>query len=402
MTTGKPNALIFIFITLLVDCIGIGIIIPVVPKLIQELISGSISEASIYGGWLAFSYSIMQFLMAPTLGGLSDKFGRRPILLLSLAGLGVDYLFLAVAPSIFWLFIGRIIAGIFGASFTTATAYIADISPPEKRAQNFGMVGAAFGLGFIIGPVIGGIFGEIGTRLPFIVAAGFSFLNLLYGYFVLPESLKPENKRPFSWKRSNPVGGLVQVKKYPNLMGLVIAVFLVNLAAQAPPSVWTYYTMFKFDWSEKMVGYSLGVVGLVIGIVQGGLIRKIIPWLGNNKSVYVGISITVVGYVLFAIAPNTLLMFLFIIPFGLGAIAGPALQGLVSNKVPDNEQGEIQGTITSLVSLASIIGPIVMTQTFFMFTNEHASLLFPGAPFILSSLFLIVSLVVCAKSLTKE
>ena len=399
---GKTRSpLSFIFITLLIDSIGIGIIIPVVPALIQELTGGSISEASFYGGWMAFVYAFMQFICAPVIGGLSDKFGRRPVLLSSLLGLGIDYIFLALAPTIFWLFIGRVISGIFGASFTSATAYIADISSPEKRAQNFGLVGAAFGIGFILGPVIGGIAAEWGTRFPFIIAAALSLLNFIYGYFILPESLKKENRREFEWKRANPIGSLLHLKKYPELPLLMLAIFLLHLAGQAPPSVWTYYTMFKFDWDEKMVGYSLGAVGLLLGLVQGGLIRKIIPWLGQHKTVYYGLLFSILSYTLFAFAQNTMMMFAFIIPFGLSGLAGPAIQGIVSNKIPENEQGEIQGSITSLISLSAIIGPLVMTGLFYYYTEGSTRFIFPGAPFILSALLNLIALLLIYKRLQR-
>ena len=254
----RDAALGFIFITLLIDVTGFGIIIPVMPKLISELIGGSLSDASRYGGWMMFAYSITQFLFAPILGNLSDRYGRRPVLLASLFGFGIDYLFLAVAPTIGWLFVGRIIAGITGASFTTAQAYIADVSTPEKRAQNFGLVGAAFGVGFIIGPVIGGLLGQYGARIPFYAAAVLALLNWLYGYFILPESLKPENRRKFEWKRASPTGSLMQLNKYPLVAGLMGSFVCIYLAAHSVQSTWTYYTMLKFKWDERMVGYSLG------------------------------------------------------------------------------------------------------------------------------------------------
>ena len=266
-TTNK-SAVGFIFITLLIDFTGFGIIIPVLPKLIEQLTGGGLSQAAVYGGWLTISYSVMQFISAPVLGGLSDRFGRRPILLGSLFGLGLDYIFLAFAPSIFWLFVGRIVAGITGASFTTAQAYIADLSEPEKRAQNFGMVGAAFGIGFIVGPVLGGVFSQYGLRVPFMIAAGLSLVNWIYGYFILPESLKPENRRKFDWKRANPVGSILHIRKYPALGGLLLSLLLLYIAAHSVQSTWTYYTMLKFNWSEAWVGYSLGFVGIVVCLVQ--------------------------------------------------------------------------------------------------------------------------------------
>lgn len=397
----QKNALLFIFITLLIDCTGIGIIIPVTPKLIEELIGGDISDASKWGGWLTFSYAIMQFLFSSVLGGLSDKYGRRPVLLISLLGLGIDYIFLAFAPTIFWLFIGRMIAGISGASFTTASAYIADISAPEKRAQNFGMVGAAFGVGFILGPLIGGVFSQFGTKVPFLIAAGLSLVNAIYGYFVLPESLSKEHRRSFDWKRANPIGTLINLKRYKQVFGLITIVFLLNIAGHAAQSTWTYYTILKFNWTEEMVGYSIAFVGLTIGLVQGGLIRVVVPKIGQVKSIYLGLVLYLMGYLLFAFASQGWMMFAFMIPFALGGLAMPAIQGVIANQVPANEQGEMQGAIASLVSLTAIIGPLLMTNLFYQFTQKPSEFYFPGAPFMMGGFLVLVSVFVCMRSLAK-
>jgi DHA1 family tetracycline resistance protein-like MFS transporter len=392
----------FIFITLLLDVTGLGIIIPVMPGLIQEMKDIPLSEAARYGGALMFSFAIMQFLFAPVLGSLSDRYGRRPVLLASLFGFGIDYLFLALAPTIGWLFVGRIFAGISGASITTASAYIADISPPEKRAQNFGLIGAAFGLGFIIGPVIGGLLGQFGSRIPFYAAAILSLLNCLYGYFVLPESLLLENRRPFSWKRANPVGALMQLKKYPMIIGLFLSLFLVYFASHAVQSTWSYFTMEKFQWNEAQVGYSLGFVGLLVGLVQGVLIRFITPKLGAKKSVIAGFIFYTIGLVLFAFAQEGWMMYVFLIPYCLGGIAGPSLQGLLSNQIPANEQGELQGMVASLMSLTAIIGPPVMTNLFSFFTSPTAPLLFAGAPFMLAAILVLISLFFVIGTLRKH
>ncbi len=392
MATNRSAAISFIFITLLIDVTGIGLIIPVVPGLIEQLIHGSISDASRYSGWLAFAYAIMQFLFAPLLGNLSDKYGRRPVLLLSLLGLGIDYIFLAMAPSIGWLFVGRIIAGFAGASFTTATAYIADISTPQNRAQNFGMVGAAFGLGFILGPVIGGLLGEYGVRVPFIVAACLSLVNCLYGYFVLPESLAIENRREFQWKRANPIGSLKQLQKYPAVGGLILSFFLIYLAANAVQSTWSFFGIKQFNWTPKIIGLSLGLVGLLVGAVQGGLIRIVNPWLGNKKSVYAGLALYATGLFLFSIATQSWMMFVFLVPYCLGGICGPALQSIISGQVPANEQGELQGGLTSVMSLTNIIGPILMTSLFSYFTKPAAPFHFAGAAFFLGGIFMTISL----------
>ncbi|MHA4843133.1 TCR/Tet family MFS transporter [Flavitalea antarctica] len=401
MAPSRQAAMGFIFVTILIDVIGLGIIIPVVPRLIMNLTGENNSIASEYGGWLTFAYAIMQFLFAPVLGNLSDKYGRRPVLLFSLIGFGIDYIFVAFAPTIWWLFIGRIIAGITGASFTTATAYIADISPPEKRAQNFGMVGAAFGLGFIIGPVLGGLLGSVGTRTPFLTAAGLSLLNAAYGYFVLPESLPPENRRKFEWRRANPMGSLVQLRKYPKISGLIISLVLVYVAAHAVQSTWTFYTIEKFRWDEKMIGYSLGVIGLLIFLVQGLLIRKMIPALGNERSVYTGLLLYSIGLVLFGLANQGWMMFAFSVVYCLGGIAGPAIQGIISNQVPANEQGELQGGLTSLMSVTSIIGPPLMTTLFAWFTRPNGKINLPGAPFLAGSMLTLISTVLAYRSFKK-
>ena len=317
MRPGRSAAVGFIFITLLLDVIGFGIIIPVIPKLIMGLSGKDLSHASQIGGWLMFAYAIMQFTFAPILGGLSDQYGRRPILLGSLFGFGIDYLFSAFAPTIGWLFVGRMIAGIMGSSFTTASAYIADVSPPEKRSQNFGLIGAAFGLGFIIGPAIGGFLGAYGPRAPFIAAACLAFLNWLYGLFILPESLKPENRRAFDWKRANPVGTLSQLRKYPIISGLLVSLVLLYIAAWAVQGGWSYYTMEKFQWDERMVGISLSVVGLITAIVQAGLIRIIIPKLGQQRGVYVGLSLYCFGFLCFAFATKGWMMFAALVPYCL-------------------------------------------------------------------------------------
>lgn len=402
MTPSRPAALRFIFITLLIDVTGLGIIIPVLPKLISELIHGNLSDASQYGGWLTFSYALMQFLFAPVLGNLSDRFGRRPVLLFSLLGFGIDYIFLAFAPTIAWLFVGRVIAGITGASFTTASAYIADISEPEKRAQNFGLIGAAFGLGFIIGPVAGGLLGQLGSRIPFLTAAALSLLNTLYGFFVLPESLSKENRRKFEWKRANPLGSLLQLKKHPAILGLVGCIILLYIAGQSVQSTWTFYNMEKFKWNEAWVGYSLGFVGITVGIVQGVLIRVIIPKIGNIKSIYLGLTLNCLGLLLFAFATRGWMMFAFIIPYSLGGIAGPALQGIISGNIPPNEQGELQGLLTSLMSMTSIVGPPLMTTLFAKFTGPAAPVNFPGAPFLLASLMMMASTWLAYRNLRKK
>lgn len=382
--------------------IGLGIIIPVLPALIEQITGGDISEASRTGGWLTFAYAAMQFLFSPVIGGLSDRYGRRPVLLASLLGFGLDYILMGFAPTIGWLFLGRLIAGITGASYTTAGAYIADVSTPEKRAQNFGLIGVAFGVGFIIGPVLGGLLGHYSPRLPFFVAAGLALLNALYGYFVLPESLTPEHRRPFDWKRANPIGSLRHLGRYPVVLSLVISFVLLYLSGHATQSTWTFYTIEKFGWNEQWVGYSLGFVGLMVAIVQGGLIRIVIPKLGQKRSVFVGLTFYTIGFFLFAIATKGWMMFLFVVPFAMGGFAGPALQSIITSAVPANEQGELQGALTSLISLTSIFGPLMMTNLFSVFSAPDAPVYFPGAPFMMGALLSLLSIYFSMRTLTKH
>jgi DHA1 family tetracycline resistance protein-like MFS transporter len=398
----NSKAIFFILVTVLIDVIGIGIIIPIMPSLYQELTGGTVSEASQYSAYLVFIYALMQFIFSPIIGGLSDQYGRRPVLLMSLFGFGLDFIFLALAPSIGWLFVGRIISGIAGASFTTANAYIADITEPEKRAQSFGMIGAAFGLGFIIGPSLGGILGEYGTRIPFWVSAGLALLNWLYGYFILPESLLPENRRKFDIKRANPIGSLLNLKKYPYVLALVLSLFLVNVSNFATQGTWSFYGIEKFSWSKMEVGLSLGFVGLMVAIVQGGLIRVIIPKLGQEKSLFLGLAINALGLAAFAFASSSWMMYAIMIPFAIGGLAGPAFQGIISNQVGKNEQGELQGGLTSLMSIAAIVGQPLMLGLFRAFTKENAPIYFPGAPFLMGGLLSLISLLLVFRTIKKE
>lgn len=402
MAQKRNAAMGFIFITLLIDIIGFGIIIPVMPRLIAELKHVDISTASKYGSFLTAMYAVTQFFCAPLIGNLSDKYGRRPVLLFSLFGFGIDYLFLSFAPTYGWLFAGRLIAGITGASLTTAAAYIADISSPENRAKNFGIIGAAFGMGFIIGPVIGGEMSHFGLRAPFYFAAGLSLLNWLYGYFILPESLSKENRRPFNWKRANPIGSLLHLKKYPAISGLIFSLLLIYLAAHAIQSNWSYFTMYRFSWSEKMVGRSLGMVGLLVAIVQVGLIRIVNPRIGNEKSVYTGLALYSFGMFLFAFATQSWMMFAFLVPYCMGGIAGPALQAILAGHVPPNEQGELQGALTSIMSATAIFGPLLMNNLFYFFTHNKAPFLFPGAPFLLGAILMLGSAIIAYITLRHE
>ena len=390
----KKAGIGFIFITLLIDITGWGIVIPVVPKLIEELIGGDVNTASTYGGWLSFVYASMQFIFASVLGNLSDKYGRRPIILFSLLGFAINFYIQAWAPTIFWLFIGRLFSGLTGASITTASAYIADISDDSNRSKNFGMIGAAFGLGFIIGPVLGGLLGQYGSRVPFYAASVLCLVNFVYGYFVLPESLSKENRRELNWKRANPIGSLLQIKKHPELIGLVFAWFLVYIASHAVQTNWSYFTMYKFRWDERMVGISMGIMGAMTLLVQGGLIRYIHPKIGNERSIFYGITFYCIGMLLFAFAGEAWMMFAILVIYCLGGIAGPALQAVISAKIPANEQGDLQGALASVISITSIIGPPLMTNIFYFFTQDQTPFKFDGAPFFLGFLLMGTSAVI--------
>lgn len=390
-TSQKKAAIGFIFITMLIDITGWGIIIPVVPDLIKELIHADIGEAAKYGGWLGFAYAFTQFIFSPVVGNLSDKYGRRPIILISLFGFTIDYIFLALSPNIYWLFIGRIIAGVTGASITTASAYIADISTNEDRAKNFGLIGAAFCVGFIIGPVIGGLLGHYGSRVPFYAAAVLCLINFLYGYFILPESLDQDHRRPFDWKRANPIGSLKFLGKHPEISTMVISLILIYIAGHAVQSNWNYFTMYLFNWDVKMVGISLGIIGFLVGLVQGLLIRWINPKIGNERSIYYGLLLYAIGMLLFAFATESWMMFVFLVPYCLGGICGPALQSVITQNIPSNQQGELQGALTSLISATSIVGPPLMTNLFYYFTHKSAPFQFPGAPFFLGFILMLTS-----------
>ena len=377
--------------------IGLGIIIPVLPQLIMDLTGLTLARAALWGGALASLYAFMQFVCAPIVGNLSDRFGRRPVLLFSLAGFSLDYLIMGLAPVLWVLFIGRILSGVFGATYTTAGAFIADVSPPEKRGANFGLIGAAFGLGFIIGPVIGGVLGEFDHRLPFFAAAGLGLANFIYGYFVLPETLTEENRRPFRVFNSSPFNALLQMRQFPIVFGLLGALALYQLGHTALPAVWAYYGIERYGWSNLEVGISLGVVGLAAAIVQGLLARKAIPALGAKRAALIGFAIAAVAYWGYALAPNTVAMYVIIVIGALAGIGGPALQGIMSNQVPGNMQGALSGATTSLASLMTVFGPGMMTFIFYFFSKQDAPVYFPGAPFALASLLTLLAVIIIAR-----
>jgi MFS transporter, DHA1 family, tetracycline resistance protein len=388
------HALTFIFVTVLIDTVGLGIVIPVFPQLIVELTGQPVNEAARIGGWLGFAYAVMQFGFGPVIGNLSDRFGRRPVLLASLLAFAVDYMAMAFAPTLALLFVGRILAGITGASYTTAYAYIADVSPPEKRAQNFGLIGMAFGFGFILGPAIGGLIGEeFGTRAPFIAAGGLALINALYGWLVLPESLPPERRRAFDIRRANPVGALLRLRRYqPVVLGLAMALFLWQLAHQSLQGTWSFYTIYRFEWSPGMVGLSLAAVGVTAAIVQGGLVRIVIPRIGERRAVELGLMTGFAGFAIYGLATEGWMIYAGIAVAALSGLAYPSMNALMSQRVKPDAQGELQGAVASLASLATIIGPPLMTQLFAYFTGGTAAFELPGAAFLLAAMLTLASL----------
>jgi MFS transporter, DHA1 family, tetracycline resistance protein len=373
-----------ILLTILLDMVGLGIILPVLPQLLFELTGGSVAEAAVIGGYLVFSYSLMQFIFGPVLGNLSDRFGRRPVILISLLGLTADYLIMGFAPIIAFLFIGRILSGISGAAVATATAYIADITPPERRAQRFGLIGAAFGLGFIIGPVIGGLLGELGPRWPFYAAAFLAFSNFLFGLFVLPESLPKERRRRFDIRRANPFGALWALSRNPVVLWLLLALGLFTLASQAFPSVWNFFTIEVLDFSSGQIGLALGAFGIGFAISQAFLIGPTIKRVGEWATVLIGMTMAAIALVGTAFIHTELGLYGFLMVGSLAGLAGPAVNSLMSRQVPDDAQGELQGAINAANSLTAIIGPLLATQLFNYFTTapRDSGDYFPGAPFL--------------------
>ncbi|WP_372370998.1 TCR/Tet family MFS transporter [Candidatus Uabimicrobium sp. HlEnr_7] len=393
----NKQALYFVFITVLLDAIGIGIIIPVMPKLIVELTGQGLSYAAIYGGWLLFIYSLMQFFCAPILGNLSDCYGRRPVLLFSLVSLSINYAIMSFAPNLYWLFLGRLFTGIAGATYGTAAAYVADVSSPKERAQNFGLIGAAFGVGFIVGPALGGILGEYGTRIPFYCSSVLALLVAIYGFFVAPETLTKERRRPFLWKRANPIGALLSMKQFPIVSGLLIVLFVAQIARDSYASIWTYYSIESFKWSESEIGYSLALVGILLALVQGKLIRVVIPKIGERKALLLGLFMAGCAFTGFAFARQTWVACLFIVVSSLGGFIDPSIRAIMSNQIDENQQGELQGAISSLVSFSAILSPIIMTQTFSYFTGKDNIFYFPGAPFALAAILIICSMLILLK-----
>ncbi len=394
----RQPALGFIFVTLFIDILGLGLIIPVLPELIKQYVGGNTSQASFYSGALIAVYALMQFICAPILGSLSDQYGRRPIILLSLFGLGVDYIILAVSPNLAWFFVGRVIAGMTSGSISAATAYIADISPPEKRAQNFGIIGAAFGLGFIAGPALGGLLGKTGLHVPFWVAAGITLANWLYGLLILPESLSLENRRKFSWTRANPIDSIQNLNKYPVVLALTFSIVLSSLAQNALQTNWVLYTGYKFNWDTGQVGLSLALVGITAAIMQGGVIRILLPKLGERRAILLGQITSMLSFIFYGLASEGWMMYAIIIAGAIGSVGGPALQGLISKSVADNEQGAVQGSIASLNSLTGIVGPVIGSVAFSYFISDAAPLKIPGIAFFLGAGCIALSLILILRA----
>ncbi len=384
----------FIFLTVVLDSMGIGIIMPVMPDLIVEVGNIDLSQAAMWGGILTTAFAVNQFLFSPTLGSLSDAYGRRPVLLLSLFVMALDYLVMGLAHAMWLLLIGRIVGGITAATQSTASAYMADISSEADKAKNFGMLGAAFGVGFILGPMLGGILSEFGSRAPFYAAATLALLNMLFGYFVLPETVTKAMRRPFDWRRANPFGALRQMKKQTALLPVIAVFFLLNLAVFVYPAVWAYFGRAQFNWDARMVGVSLACYGFGMAIVQGFLIRPILARLGETRTALFGMCIHLLSFLIYPFMTETWHVFAALPINVFGALCVPALQGLMSNRVAKDAQGELQGALGSTVALATIFSPLIMTQVFKYFTGDNAPVYLPAAPFLLSALAVVVAITV--------
>lgn len=393
------NAKIFLLVTIALDSVGLGIIVPVLPELLMELTGEGVGQAARYGGWLLMLYAGIQFLIAPVLGNLSDRFGRRPVLLASLFAFGLDYLAMALAPSLAWLFVARAIAGACGATYSTCNAYIADTTSQQDRARYLGYLAAAWGVGFIIGPAVGGLLGELGPRVPFFVASTVCFLNFLYGYLVLPESLADEHRRAFSILRANAIGALFQLRRVSTVLGLLGAYFFYQIAHDSNPSVWSFFTIERFGWSEFQVGISVAFTGVMIAVANGVLVSPAIKLLGEKRAIPVGFGFQVLGFTGFSLASEGWHLILSIIPFSLGAIGSVALRSHITKQVAANQQGELQGAIASVMGLGAILSPPVMTELFNFYTSSQAPVYFPGVSFALAAVCTLVCMCICVANI---
>lgn len=394
MAAAKPGrfAVWFIFMTVFIDMVGFGLIMPVLPRLIEEIGHTDIAGASILGGWLFFAYGAMQFLAGPALGNLSDAYGRRPMLLIAVAGLAVDYLIMAFAPTMLWLFVGRTIAGLCGASYVIANAYLADITAPEDRAKVFGYMGAAFGLGFVIGPAVGGLLGEFGSRVPFFAAAAFSLLNFVVGYLAIPETLAPENRRPFSWTRANPIGTLVVFRQYRSVIPLAATTFLYFLATSVYPAIWAFWGIAAFGWSEATIGLTLAAFGLITAVVQGGLTGPVVKWLGERNTVIFGLIMAAIAAAGYGLAPSLLVVLILLVVHAPEGFVHPALTALMSRAAPPDAQGELQGGIASLQNLAMVLGTVFFAQVFGHFLKPTAAIVSTGMAYYIAAALIVVTL----------
>jgi MFS transporter, DHA1 family, tetracycline resistance protein len=379
---------LFILITVTIDAMGIGLILPVMPDLIRAVRGASLADAALWGGMLSAVYAVMQFGFSPLIGNLSDRFGRRPVLLVSMAVLALDYVVMAVAGTMWLLFAGRVVAGIAAATHATALAYMADITDSSKRSQNFGLISAGFGVGFILGPVIGGLLGGLDPRAPFVAAACLAAANFAFGWFVLPESLPPERRRAFDWRRANPAGALKSVRKLPGVGALLAVMLAYQIANFTYPAVWAYYIQGAFGWDARMVGLSLAAYGVAIAVVQGGLIRAILPRLGEARAVFWGLILNTFCLLAYGVATQGWMIWVLIPISAVGAIVAPAMQGVMSRAAGERQQGELQGVLGSISALSMILSPVMMTQAFFWFTREEAVLRLPGAPFLLGAVLM--------------
>ncbi|MBY2931259.1 TCR/Tet family MFS transporter [Rhizobium leguminosarum] len=385
------RGLFLVFIILFLDIIGIAIIMPVLPAYLEQLTGGSVSDAAIDGGWLMLVYAGMQFLFAPFLGNLSDRFGRRPILLLSVLTFAIDNFICGIATSFWMLFVGRVLAGISGGSFATCSAYIADISTEENRAKNFGLIGIAFGVGFTVGPVVGGVLGEFGPRVPFLGAAALSFVNFIAACFLLPETLEAKNRRRFEWKRANPLGALRQMRHYPGIGWVSLVMFLFFLAHAVYPSVWAFVSTYRYGWSEGQIGLSLGIYGIGAALVMGLVLPRIVPVLGEWKTALLGLCFSAAGLTGYAFAWEGWVVYVVIVATVIENVADPPLRSIAAGMVPPSAQGELQGALTSLSSITTIVGPLIFTQMFSYFTRPEAPVTFAGAPYLAAALFILVA-----------
>jgi MFS transporter, DHA1 family, tetracycline resistance protein len=395
--TPRRAALVFIFVTIVLDMLALGMIVPVLPKLVESFLGGDTARAAKMYGVFATVWALMQFLFSPVLGALSDRYGRRPVILISNFGLGLDYIVMALAPTVGWLFVGRVISGITAASFATASAYVADVTPPEKRAGGFGMLSAAFGLGFVLGPALGGVLGAIDPRLPFWVAAGLSLVNAMYGLFVLPESLPPARRARFAWGSANPVGSLSLLRSHAELLGLSAVHFVSMVAHEALPTTFVLYVSYRYGWDNRTVGLTIATVGVGSAIVGGGLVQPVVARFGERRVLVTGLLFGVAGFTIFGLAPTGALFWLGVPVNALWGLSGPPMQGLMTSRVSASEQGQLQGALSSLRGIAFMIGPGLFTLTFASFIGPRRDWHLPGAPFVLAALLLAGAVLVASR-----